>query len=303
MPSSSSPRRDSGRVPPGHNGAVLAGGVARAMLGAAGPTPPGGAERRHDAPGPPQAAGPDLPVEEGPVVRIGHPHGEPGDAYLREVIEAVVTELDDSATVQPVPILAEPYHQAAERHLEAGRLDVAVLSQGLDAHLCSDHLTSDPVTGLQRALLVPEGNPADIGDVSDLVAEDLTLGLDSESPYRETATAAGLGLDQLALDAEPSALNDGEIDAYLADAPALRHLTETAQEHEDHEVVVPDAAPVSHTAFLLADDADDQAEEVNRILASMREDGRLAQVLEAHGVTGQEIAAGNLTAQRACAAH
>lgn len=172
--------------------------------------------------------------------------------------------------------------------LQAGRFDMVSAGLFIKPERCAAVIFSEPDLCDFEAFAVKKGNPSGAATYADLAASDsLKVGAPGGGTEERLALDAGVPRDRVIVVPDTQSgikmLADGRIDVYALPYLSLADAIEKAG-GDDLEIV----GPIENTPIFCAGTAFPKGEEAlrdayNEILASMKEDGSFAAIIEPFG--------------------
>lgn len=192
--------------------------------------------------------------------------------------------------------------------LNAERFDAISAGMSILPDRCAQAAFSEPEFVYTSALLVPEGNPAGLSTLDDVVDSDVTLATMSgaiESDYAES-----LGIDSLSVQTPQDgfdAVANGRADAFSLTAISLNYMVDNNEgsglEVTESFVQEIDGVPQEGAGgTVFRQDDTELLEEYNRILADIvNDEERYLEIVGEFGFTEAERPDGSLTTEQLCA--
>ncbi|CAN5228833.1 ectoine/hydroxyectoine ABC transporter substrate-binding protein EhuB [soil metagenome] len=191
--------------------------------------------------------------------------------------------------------------------LQARRFDVIAAGMFINPERCAEIAFSDPDYQAKTAFMVPEGNPMGILTYEDVTSTGARLGVLSGAVEGGYAEALGVPADQIVTFTDQPSMYDGlaadRVDAVSLTSISLRNILAT-REVAPFEVTEPFVPVVDGEEQTGAGGygfhRDDQAlvEAFNEELASLKDSGRLLEIIEPFGFSEAELA--EVTTEELC---
>lgn len=196
--------------------------------------------------------------------------------------------------------------------LKAKRFDAVAAGMYVTPERCAEIAFAEPTYRILQAFMVPSGNPEGLSTFDDIAANpDVKVAVLNASVEQGYAEGAGVPADQIeTVDNQVTAyemLDSGRVDAVGLSTISLNRLLEqrgSADKYEVTEGFIPvvdgeEVTPAGALGFRQSDT--EILDEVNRVLAEFKENGRLLEIIEPFGFTEQELP-GDLTTEQLCQA-
>ncbi|HHW83575.1 MAG TPA: transporter substrate-binding domain-containing protein [Actinomycetales bacterium] len=192
--------------------------------------------------------------------------------------------------------------------LNAERFDAVSAGMSILPERCAQAAFSDPEFMYTTALMVPEGNPAGLSTLDDVVDSDVRLA--TMSGAIESSYADSLGIDSLSVQTPQDgfdAMLSGRADAFSLTAISLNYMLDnnpgSGFEVTESFVQEIDGVPqvgAGGTVFRQGDD--ELLAEYNRVLGEIvADEDRYLEIVGPFGFTAGERPDGSLTTEQLCA--
>ncbi|MEI3598327.1 MULTISPECIES: ectoine/hydroxyectoine ABC transporter substrate-binding protein EhuB [unclassified Oceanobacillus] len=195
--------------------------------------------------------------------------------------------------------------------VQAGQFDVVTAGMAIQPARCENALFSEPEMQYGEGLVVPAGNPNDIHSYKDIADNpDLTVVVMEGATEIGFLLDEGVSEDQITTASDIpstfSAVQAGRADATTGTEMTVRMALESF-DSDDLEFVEsfeqPDIEGVpSYGAAAFSLDNEELRDAYNEVLAELKEDGTVAELLEANGFNGETnfVADGEVTTEQVC---
>lgn len=195
--------------------------------------------------------------------------------------------------------------------VQAGQFDVVTAGMAIQPARCENALFAEPEMQYGEGLVVPAGNPNDIHSYKDIADNpDLTVVVMEGATEIGFLLDEGVSEDQITIASDIpstfSAVQAGRADATTGTEMTVRMALESF-DSDDLEFVEsfeqPDIEGVpSYGAAAFSLDNEELRDAYNEVLAELKEDGTVAELLEANGFNGETnfVADGEVTTEQVC---
>ncbi|WP_156856031.1 ectoine/hydroxyectoine ABC transporter substrate-binding protein EhuB [Oceanobacillus sp. AG] len=195
--------------------------------------------------------------------------------------------------------------------VQAGQFDVVTAGMAIQPARCENALFAEPEMQYGEGLVVPAGNPNDIHSYKDIADNpDLTVVVMEGATEIGFLLDEGVSEDQITTASDIpstfSAVQAGRADATTGTEMTVRMALESF-DSDDLEFVEsfeqPDIEGVpSYGAAAFSLDNEELRDAYNEVLAELKEDGTVAELLEANGFNGETnfVADGEVTTEQVC---
>lgn len=195
--------------------------------------------------------------------------------------------------------------------VQAGQFDVVTAGMAIQPARCENALFSEPEMQYGEGLVVPVGNPNDIHSYKDIADNpDLTVVVMEGATEIGFLLDEGVSEDQITTASDIpstfSAVQAGRADATTGTEMTVRMALESF-DSDDLEFVEsfeqPDIEGVpSYGAAAFSLDNEELRDAYNEVLAELKENGTVAELLEANGFNGETnfVADGEVTTEQVC---
>ena len=181
--------------------------------------------------------------------------------------------------------------------VKTGRFDVVAAGMFVTPKRCAEVRFSEPTFGIQQAMVVAKGNPSNIANYESIAAHGLKIGVVSGSAQTDYARAAGIDDDNITqLPDNPTgvaALQAGRIHAWAVSAPGVRQIIAGLPDADIEATPafsqVAGEVAVSHGAFAFRPEDGAFVDAFNAALQSFIGTPEHIALLEAHGMTADEL--------------
>jgi len=191
--------------------------------------------------------------------------------------------------------------------LQARRFDVIAAGMFINPERCAEITFSDPDYQAKTAFMVPNGNPMGILTYEDVTSTGARLGVLAGAVEGGYAEALGVPADQLVTFTDQPSLYDGlaadRVDAVSLTSISLRNILATREDapFEVTEPFVPVIDGEEQTGaggYGFHNDDAALVEAFNEELASLKDSGRLLEIIEPFGFSEAELA--EVTTEELC---
>lgn len=195
--------------------------------------------------------------------------------------------------------------------VQAGQFDVVTAGMAIQPARCENALFSEPEMQYGEGLVVPAGNPNDIHSYKDIADNpDLTVVVMEGATEIGFLLEEGVSEEQITTASDIpstfSAVQAGRADATTGTEMTVRMALESF-DSDDLEFVEtfeqPDIEGVpSYGAAAFSLDNEELRDAYNEVLAKLKKDGTVAELLEANGFNGETnfVADGEVTTEQVC---
>ncbi|MFW5417779.1 transporter substrate-binding domain-containing protein [Nocardiopsis sp. CNT-189] len=190
--------------------------------------------------------------------------------------------------------------------LNSGKYDAVAAGMYITPERCEDVVFAAPDMANLEGVLAADEESGKLADYASVAEEGRRIGVLNASASQEYAAEAGIDGEDIvpfgSMAEARTALESGRVDAIGGGAASLRWMAE--EDLSGYRVAggfLPEGQaepPVSGFAFAERDR--ELVEEVDRVLAEMRADGRLLEIVEPFGYTEEDLAPEGMTAEEAC---
>lgn len=193
--------------------------------------------------------------------------------------------------------------------LTAGRFDVISAGMSILPERCEQASFSEPEFMYTTALMVPEGNPAGLTDITSIAESDEDITFATMTGAIETSYAEQLGIDALQVGGPNDGMDavvNGRADAFALTGISLNWMADNSDapvEVTESFVQEIDGVPqVGAGGTVFRDEDTELLEAYNEVLAEIvADEERYLEIVGEFGFTAEERPTGDLTTEDLCA--
>lgn len=193
--------------------------------------------------------------------------------------------------------------------LTAGRFDVISAGMSILPERCEQASFSEPEFMYTTALMVPEGNPAGLTDITSIAESDEDITFATMTGAIETSYAEQLGIDALQVGGPNDGMDavvNGRADAFALTGISLNWMADNSNapvEVTESFVQEIDGVPqVGAGGTVFRDEDAELLEAYNEVLAEIvADEERYLEIVGEFGFTAEERPTGDLTTEDLCA--
>lgn len=253
-------------------------------------------------------------IKEKGTVTVGFanekPYGYQEDGELKGAAVDIATAVFKELGVDNVEGQLADYKQLIPG-LNAGKFDVITSGMAITPDRCENAAFGEPEMMYGEGLIVQKGNPLDLHNYQDIADNpDATVSIMSGATENGYVSQVGVKDDQVQsapdIPATFSAVESGRADATTGTEMTIKMALESAGNDKlefvkDFEQPDDIEGTPSYGAAAFSKDNDELREAYNEKLAELKENGKVAELLEANGFSSEtNMAPDDITAESVC---